>query len=74
MPPSTIIQTSESPRNYRKARHLAARFGVCSKTIFRWADEGKINRFKINERVVLFDETEVISFIEGTRVGVARSA
>ena len=53
---------------FSKARTIARRLDVCSKTIFRWADQGKITRHKINDRVVLFDEAEVAALIEDARV------
>jgi hypothetical protein len=53
---------------FSKARSIAGRLGICSRTIFRWADAGKISRHKINSRVVLFDESEIISFIRSARV------
>ncbi len=56
-------------RKFSKARSVAERLGICPRTIFRWADAGKITRHKINARVVLFDEVEVIAFIESARVG-----
>ena len=52
-----------------KARAIAARLGVCSQTIFRWADDGKLRRYKINARVVLFDEREVSALLSSSRVG-----
>ncbi len=55
-------------RKFTKARPLAARLGINAKTIFRWADAGKISRFKVNDRVVLFDDAEVTAFIESARV------
>jgi hypothetical protein len=58
-----------SVRKFSKARPLASRVGVHPKTIFRWADAGFIHRHKINDRVVLFDESEVAAFIESARVG-----
>jgi hypothetical protein len=56
-------------RRFCKARPLSARLGICPRTIFRWADQGMITRHKINARVVLFDEAEVVAFIESARVG-----
>jgi hypothetical protein len=56
-------------RRLNKAKSLATRPGICSRTIFRWADKGMITRHKINARVVLFDEAEVTAFIESARVG-----
>jgi hypothetical protein len=55
-------------RTFSKAKPIAARLGICSRTVFRWANDGKIARHKVNDRVVLFDEAEVIAFIESTRV------
>ena len=56
-------------RKFSKAKSIADRLGICSRTIFRWADAGKITRHKINARVVLFDEADVLAFIEAARVG-----
>ena len=53
-----------------KAGPLAARLGLNKKTLFRWAEAGHLSRFKINERIVLFDENEVARFIEKGRVVV----
>lgn len=53
---------------FSKAKTIAERLGVCSRTIFRWADEGKIARHKINARVVLFNEAEVLTLIQSARI------
>lgn len=72
----SIPQTANTPasslkgRTFSKAKPIALRLGICSRTLFRWANDGKIARHKINSRVVLFDEAEVVAFIESTRVGV----
>ena len=55
-------------RRFSKAKSIAGRLGICPRTIFRWADAGKITRHKINARVVLFDDAEVIAFIDSARV------
>lgn len=55
-------------RRFSKARSIADRLDLCPRTIFRWADAGKITRHKINARVVLFDEAEVMALIESARV------
>ena len=55
-------------RKFSKAKSVANRLGVCPRTIFRWADAGRITRHKINTRVVLFDEAEVMAFIDSARV------
>ena len=57
-----------SGRRFSKARVVAERLGVCPRTIFRWANDGKIARHKINARVVLFDEAEVLALIDGARI------
>jgi len=48
-------------RRFSKAKAIAQQLGVYPRTIFRWADDGKITRHKINARVVLFDEGEVLA-------------
>ena len=53
---------------FNKARVIAARLGICTRTLFRWADQGRIARHKVNARLVLFNEAEVESFIESTRM------
>lgn len=55
-------------RKFTRARDLAARLGVCAKTLHRWADAGHVHRHKINARVVLFDESEVLAFIDRSKV------
>lgn len=67
-PPSTPAAHSDAVRKFSKAGTIARRLDVCSRTIFRWADQGKITRHKINERVVLFDEAEVAALIGEARV------
>ena len=54
-------------RQFARASAIAAKLGVCTKTVFRWADQGLIHRHKINQRVVLFDEAEVAQFINDSR-------
>jgi len=61
--------TGARGRTFSKAKPIAARLGICPRTLFRWANDGKIARHKINARVVLFDEAEIVMFIESTRVG-----
>lgn len=56
-------------RRFSKAKSIADRLGICPRTLFRWANAGKITRHKINARVVLFDDAEVVAFIESARVG-----
>jgi len=55
-------------RKFSKARSIAERLGICPRTIFRWADAGKIARYKINQRVVLFSEVEVLAYVESGRI------
>ena len=64
----TALAPHPEPRKFTKAKALAARVGLHPKTLMRWADAGLIHRFKVNERVVLFDEAEVVAFIESARV------
>ena len=73
-PPSTPAAHSDAVRKFSKARTIARRLDVCSRTIFRWADQGKITRHKINDRVVLFDEAEVAALIGEARVSPPSTA
>jgi excisionase family DNA binding protein len=63
---TTAIEPAPTLR-FSKARVIAARLGVCTRTLFRWADQGRIARHKVNARLVLFDVAEVESFIQSTR-------
>ena len=67
-PKTAAVSSPEVIRKFSKARAIAARLGLCSRTIFRWADAGRITRHKINARVVLFDEAEVSALIDSTRI------
>jgi excisionase family DNA binding protein len=55
-------------RRFSKAKTIAERLGVCPRTIFRWADDGKLARHKISARVVLFDEAEVLALLQAAKV------
>jgi hypothetical protein len=57
----------DGPR-FLKAKRIAARLGVCAKTVSRWADAGFIHRYKVTARTVLYSEAEVTAFIESARV------
>ncbi len=68
-PTSTAsLPTGTGDRKYSKARPLADRLGICPKTLFRWAKAGRINRFVVTRRTVLFAEDEVDAMIRSGRV------
>ncbi len=69
LPRSTASTDGLAGCKFRKAKTIAERLGVCSRTIFRWADECKIAPHKIDARVVLFDEAEVMRLIQLARIG-----
>lgn len=54
---------------FLKARALAARLNVSTKTVHRWAAAGHFGARKLNARIVLFDLAEVLRFVESARVG-----
>jgi len=64
----TVAVNPTADRKFTKAKPLAAKLGLHAKTIFRWANAGLIHRYKVNERVVLFDQGEVVAFVESARV------
>jgi hypothetical protein len=67
-PKAPAASAPDAIRKFSKARIIACRLGLCSRTILRWLDAGKITRHKINARVVLFDEAEVSALIDSTRI------
>lgn len=64
---NTIAVAQTPTLRFSKARVVAARLGVCTRTLFRWANQGKFARHKVNARLVLFNEAEVESFIRSTQ-------
>jgi hypothetical protein len=75
---SSHISTGQLPApsttRFSKALIVANRIGLHPKTIHRWAAAGLIQRYKINDRVVLFAEDEVQRFIESAQVNSIRKA
>ena len=53
---------------FRKAKVIGSRYGLCGKTIARWAAQGLIRRYKVNARVVLYSSEEVEAFVQASRV------
>lgn len=53
---------------FAKAKKVAERVGVCSKTIHRWAAAGHFTARKVTPRVVVYDLEEVLRFVESGRV------
>ena len=74
--PNSTLPTSEaaSRRSYSKPKVIAARVGLCATTIRRWWKQGKIKGYKINPRVLLFDEEEVFRYVESAGLGVKLEA
>ncbi|MCF3651768.1 helix-turn-helix transcriptional regulator [Synoicihabitans lomoniglobus] len=60
---------TSGPRQFLKARPLADRLGINPRTLFRWAESGRISKFKIHQRLVVFDVAEVERLIEDSRIG-----
>lgn len=61
---STVHPDRVDERKFSRARALSKKVGVCARTLRRWADAGHIRRYKVNGHVVLFDESEVLDFIQ----------
>ena len=64
---SIIVQPPVHLRQFIKPKAAAARLGVHVKTVMRWADSEAIHRYKLNARLVLFDEAEIAAVIEQSR-------
>ena len=54
---------------FEKAKGIARKLGLNAKTISRWGAAGRITRFKLSPRVVLYSEREIGELIEAARVG-----
>jgi hypothetical protein len=67
--PNAGHSVETSGRKFSKARPLARQVGLHPKTLFRLAEAGKISAFRVNSRLVLFDEAEVVGLIEAGRTG-----
>lgn len=57
-----------SVRMFVRAKTLAARLSIHPATLRRWASAGLIQRFKVNQRVVLYDDQEATALIQSARV------
>jgi hypothetical protein len=51
-----------------KKKVVAKRLWFCTRTIFRWANDGKLARHKIYARIAPFAEADVLAFGEEARV------
>ena len=61
------IKASVHLRQFIKHKVAAARIGVHVRTVMRWAGSGAIHRYKLNARLLLFDEAEIVAMIEQSR-------
>lgn len=61
-------QPTDTQTNFTRAKVLAKKLGIHHLTLARWANEGRISRYKVNDRVVLYDEGEVFAMIRSTKV------
>lgn len=64
---STVVQ-SVIQRKFSKPRPLAKILGIHSRTLTRLADAGHIHRYKLSSKIVLFDEAEVLAYIDKSRI------
>ena len=62
---STQVASTERP-TYVRAKQIAQRIGVHALTIVKWANEGRIPRYKVSHSVVLFDQAEVLGYVTST--------
>ena len=63
----TDVAALES-HTFSKSRTAAAKVGVSTRTLFRWADRGLISKYKVGARTVLFDNREVARLVESGRI------
>ena len=48
---------------YLRAKDIAKKLGLCSKTIGRWSDKGHFKKYKVSDRLCLYDERDVLNYI-----------
>lgn len=65
--PTKFEEPGAEGADFAPAKLIALRVGLSSKTIHRWAKDGRIDRFKINARLTLFDSRQVREFIRAQR-------
>ena len=65
---SDQVADRETAKQYARAQRLANRFGVCTRTIRRWARKKMFATYKPTPGVALFDESEVEAYVEKSRV------
>jgi predicted site-specific integrase-resolvase len=61
-------ETVQEKTEYSKAKALSRRLGIHPKTLARWGAAGKIARFKLNERVVLYNVAEVMALVTAAKI------
>jgi len=70
-----LIESMHSPpgeiRKFSKAKPLARQLGICPKTLQRWGIAGKVPRYRVNSRMILYGESEVVAFVESFRTAAA---
>jgi len=59
-------QYSIQAPQYQRPAVIAKRLGLSKRTLFRWSASGKIPAYKLNSRVVMFDEAEINAFIKSS--------
>jgi len=63
-----VASNSNTPSFFLKARPMANRVGLSTKTLSRWADAGHIHRYKPNPRLTLYDPVNVENHIRSTNI------
>jgi excisionase family DNA binding protein len=61
---------SQEKETFSKVGVIAARLGVCTRTVKRWANEGRIRRYKVTSRTVLYSEQDVAAILSKAATGV----
>lgn len=51
---------------YLTVKQTAGKLGVSSKTVFRYIADGKLKAYKLSQRCVRIDETDLEKFVKGT--------
>jgi len=59
-----VAKIASTRPTYSKAKDIAKKIGLCPKTISRWSEKGLVKKYKISQRLCLYDEQDVYDYIE----------
>lgn len=72
--PSVLNSDLAQVPQFAPASVIATILSLHPKTIAQWAAAGRIARFKVNGKTILYEVNEIIAYVRSCRIFVVRSA